>query len=279
MENIPENIKQIMKESQDLDENSTRELLKKYRYTRKPEFKRQIVASYLKQVVRIAKSFYNKYKNPNIELADLIEEGLIGLLEAINRYKFLDNISFKIYSSYWIRNNIQHYVKEKSGIVVQIPTPTLLLIKKWMNEWQKIYKRLGKTPTLKEMSNKLNISYRKAKKIIHLLNSYTKISSLDTPLEDEETTLGDMIVDKSLTPEEILSYISTYETLNEVFGKILTTREAAVLKHRYQQDRGGFKKGLSYRSIAKIFHLSAEYIRKIEKNALLKLKNYLSSKL
>ncbi|MFN3551330.1 MAG: sigma-70 family RNA polymerase sigma factor [Endomicrobiia bacterium] len=278
--NISDNIK-ILNTVETINEKQFRMLLRKYRATKNPKIKEQIVNGYLNLVISVAKSYYNKYNNPNIELSDLIEEGIFGLLKALNRYKFSKNVSFRIYATYWIKNSIQHYVKEKSGLIVQIPTPTLILLKKWVREWQKIYKKLGQTPTLKNMMDRLKISFRKAKKIVQVLNAYTKISSLDTPLEDEETTLGEMVIDKDLTPEEILSKVSTYETLNDVFKKVLSEREAAVIKHRYHQSykNGQFEKRLSYRKIANMFNLSAEYIRRIEKSALAKLRNYLSSKI
>ncbi len=278
---IADNIK-ILNTIETINEKQFRELLRKYRATEDPKIKEQIINGYLNLVVSIAKSYYKKCNNTNIELPDLIEEGIFGLLKALNRYKFSKNVSFRIYATYWIKNSIQHYVKEKSGLVVQIPTPTLILIKKWMREWQKIYKKLGKTPTLENMMDRLKISFRKAKKIVQILNDYTKISSLDTPLEDEDTTLAETVTDsKELTPEEILSKISTYETLNDIFKKILSERESAIIKHRYHQSykNGRFEKRLSYRKIAKMFNLSAEYIRKIEKSALYKLRNYLSSKI
>jgi len=278
MENFIDNIKLLSIET--IDEKSARSLLRGYRSKKEAKLKEQIVNAYLNLVVSIARSFHSKYSEPNIELEDLIEEGIIGLLKAIDKYKFSKNTSFRIYATYWIKNSIQQYIKERLATVLQVPEPTFTLIRKWRREWQRVYKKLGRTPTLKEMSEKLKISFIKAKKIAYLLNTYSEVFSLDTILEDEETTLGDMITDRSLTPEEILSKVSSYETLQEVFKKVLTDKESAVIKQRYKQNRGRyFRKRASYRSIGRMFHLSAECIRKIEKQALLKLKDYfLSSK-
>jgi RNA polymerase primary sigma factor len=278
MENFIDNIKLLSIET--IDEKSARSLLRIYRSKKEAKFKEQIVNAYLNLVISIARSFHSKYNDPNIELEDLIEEGIIGLLKAIDKYKFSKNTSFRIYATYWIKNSIQQYIKEKLGTISQIPTPTFSLIRKWIKEYQRIYKKSGRTPTLKELSEALKISFVKAKKIAYLISTYSRTFSLDSILEDEETTLGEVIADKSLTPEEILSKISSYETLQDVFKKILTPKEAAVIKLRYRQNGNRyFRKRTSYRSLGKMFHLSAEYIRKLERQALLKLKNYfLSSK-
>ncbi len=276
MGNFIDNIKLLSIET--IDEKSVRSLLRLYRSKKEAKLKEQIVNAYLNLVVSIARSFHNKYNDPNIEFEDLIEEGIIGLLKAIDKYDLSKNASFRIYATYWIKNSIQQYIKEKLGTVSQIPVPTFSLIKKWIKEWQRVYKKLGRTPTLKEMSEILKISFVKAKKIAYLISTYSKTFSLDSILEDEETTLGDMIADESLTPEEILSKISSYETLQDVFKKVLTEKEAAVIKLRYRQNGNRyFRKQASYRTLGKIFHLSAEYIRKLEKQALLKLKNYFLS--
>lgn len=280
MENIPENIKRIIDTSVPLDDKQTREVLKKYRSTRNPEFKKEIVGAYLKHVVSIAKRYLRHYNHHETELPDLIEEGLIGLLKAINRYNLKSNITFKKYAEYWIRNSIQNYIKQKSSVVVEMPMPTLLLLKKWVKEWQKVYKSIGSAPSLKDISGKLKISFKKAKKIAQLINDYTKVFSLDTPMEDKETTFKDVIEDKELSPDEVISKIYTKNLVDEIFCKVLTKREATILKYRYSGfDSKGLQKKLSYRTIGKILHISQEYVRKIEKKALQKIKDYLKEKI
>ncbi len=99
MENFIDNIKLLSIET--IDEKSARSLLRIYRSKKEAKFKEQIVNAYLNLVISIARSFHSKYNDPNIELEDLIEEGIIGLLKAIDKYKFSKNTSFRIYATYW----------------------------------------------------------------------------------------------------------------------------------------------------------------------------------
>ncbi|MEN3014256.1 MAG: sigma-70 family RNA polymerase sigma factor [Endomicrobiia bacterium] len=273
---IPENIQQIIETYKPINEKTLRELINKYRKTRDEKIKSFIINSFMWLVVNIAKSFYKKYITSNLDLGDLVEEGTIGLLKAINRYKPQKKHRFVVYATYWIKQSIQLYLKEKPFAAVQLPVSTLKMIKKWIQQWQDIYKKYGRSPTIKEISKKLNISYHKMKKILHTLDIFSNVSSFDNPI-NEDFRIEDTLSDKSLTPEDLLVKMSDYETLKDAFKKILTEKEYAVIKLRYQNFSKNRKK-MAYRKIGRILHISAEYVRKIEKRVLEKLKKFLESR-
>lgn len=275
---IPENIQAIIESAKPITNAEVKNLLKLYRSQRDLSIKEQIIKSHLWLVVKIAQKFYKKYYDSNLDIADLIEEGIIGLLKAINRYKPELNYSFRTYAEYWIRQSMQMYLNEKPFIVAQLPTYVLANVKKWYDVWNKFVKEKGRKPTLKEMKQKLKMSYYKLKKMFHYMNVLSTVQSLDTPI-GEDSTLEDFIEDETSSPEKLLSLVSTIETLDEVLDKVLTKKEATVIKLRYQRWRHGvFKKRMSYRRIARMLHVSAEYVRQIEKRALKTLREYIKDK-
>lgn len=274
---VPENIQNIIDNTPRLKEEELKVLLKQYRATRNYKIKEKIVNSYLWLVVKIAKKLYKKYKNTNLEFSDLIEEGIIGLLKAINRHK-VSQTSFRVYAEYWIKQSIKMFLKEKPFIVAELPRSLINIFKKWFIAYNKIFKKIGRTPTLNEMAKMLKISYNKAKKLAQQINLFSTAESLDTPVGDD-ATIEDFIEDKSLPPEEILSIISFHETLDEVLKKLLTKKEIFIIKQRYRQvGKGVLKKKVSYRSIAKMLHVSPEHVRQIEKQVLNKLSAYIKYK-
>ncbi len=275
---IPEHIQHIIDTTPRLKKEELNQLLQQYKLTKDQKIKEKIVNSYLWVVVEIAKKFYRKYKDTNLEFSDLIEEGIIGLLKAINRYKVFSTSSFRIYAEYWIKQSIQTFLKEeKPFAIAELPTSLIKMFKKWFKAYNKILKKSGRTPTLNELAKTLKISYNKAKKLARQLNMLTAAESLATPV-GEDDTIEDFIEDKSLSPEEILSVISVHETLNEILNKLFTKKEIFIIKKRLLQQKNN-KKGLSYRRIAKILHISPEYVRQMEKKILNKLAAYVKYKL
>ncbi|MFQ3675966.1 MAG: sigma-70 family RNA polymerase sigma factor [Endomicrobiia bacterium] len=246
-----------------------------YKKTKNERIKQTLIESNLKLVFHIAKNFKKRLPE-TIEFNDLVEEGILGLMVAIDRYKISKNTTFSTYATRWIQNYIQKYIKEKSSSI-ELPGYVVTLIKKWLFEWQNIYKKYGRNPTIKEMQQKLDISFRSAKKILDILNTSTKISSLDTTVdEDGEITVGDTISDNEINPEEFISALSTRQMLDSALNT-LTDRERTVIKLKY----GLWKKQkkLSCRKIAKVLHISTERVSQIEKNSLNKLKKFVFTKM
>lgn len=246
-----------------------------YKKTKSEVIKELLIESNLNLVFYVANNFKKNLPN-TIEFNDIIGEGILGLITAIDRYKISRNTTFSTYATRWIQNYIQRYVKEKSSSI-ELPRYVVTLIKKWLFEWQNIYKKYGRNPTIKEMQNKLKISFRTAKKILETLNTSTKISSLDSTLdEDGEITLGDTVADTETSPEEFISILSTKQMLDSAL-EILTDKERAVIKLRY--GLGKKQNKLSCRKIAKIMHISPERVSQIEKNSLNKLKKFVFTKM
>lgn len=273
---VPEAIQQIIKSTKPLDEKKIRSLLKLYRKNRDVKIKEQIINANLWLVLKIAKEFFKKYGDTNLEFQDLIEEGIIGLLKAINRYRPRGGSLFKLYAEYWIKQSLQLYLKEKPFTVAQLPRSMLTNIKKLYEVYNKILQRTGKIPSLKTIAKELKLSYNKTRQLYHQLNMLERAESLATPV-GEDSTIEDFIEDKSPSPEEILSLFSLKETLENTLRKILTKKEIVVIKHRYSQyGKSGNK--MSYRKIARILHISPEYVRKIEQRALKKLALYAKDK-
>ncbi|MCX7957004.1 MAG: sigma-70 family RNA polymerase sigma factor [Endomicrobia bacterium] len=267
---IPENIQYILNIYKPIDEKTLRNLLLKYRKTKDEKIKSLIINSNMHLVVNIAKKIYNKTKKIGVDSSDIIEEGMIGLLKAINRYRPQKGNIFSTYATYWIKESIYAYMKEKPFTAVQLPLSTQNMIKKWTKEWLNTYKKYGRYPTINEIVKKLRISPYKAKKILHIFNISTPMDLISNPIEDD-ITVEDTLSDKSLTPEELIFKMSNYESVREVFTKFLTRKEYTVVKLRYQIFLKSGKK-MSYRKISKILHISPEYVRKLEKNALEKLR-------
>lgn len=273
---VPEAIQQIIKSTKPLDEKKIRSLLKLYRKNRDVKIKEQIINANLWLVLKIAKEFFKKYGDTNLEFQDLIEEGIIGLLKAINRYRPRGGSLFKLYAEYWIKQSLQLYLKEKPFTVAQLPRSMLTNIKKLYEAYNKILQRTGKIPSLKTIAKELKLSYNKTRQLYHQLNMLERAESLATPV-GEDSTIEDFIEDKSPSPEEILSLFSLKETLENTLRRILTKKEIVVIKHRYSQyGKSGNK--MSYRKIARILHISPEYVRKIEQRALKKLALYAKDK-
>ncbi len=275
MENLELLGKYLEDKTKILSNEEFKNLFRTYKKTKDQKIKQILIDSNMRLVFYIAKNMQKKL-SPEIDYNDLVEEGIIGLMVAIEKYKISKKTRFSTYAVRWIRNYIQKYIKEKSSSI-EIPLYVVTLIKKWILEWQNIYKRYGRTPTIKEMQKKLKISFRSAKKILDILNTSTKISSLDTTIdEDGEITVGDTVSDKEILPEEFISILSTKQMLNSAL-ELLTKKENTVIKLRYGLEKN--RKKLSYRKIANILHLSPERISQIEKNSLKKLKKYVLTKI
>lgn len=271
---VPTLVSKEITENKKLSDNEFRKLFYKFKKTRDPQIKNKIINSYMRLVISTAKKFYVKHSN-DVELEDLIEEGLIGLMVALNQYKISKKTKFSTYATQWIQNKIQRYLKERVSSI-QMPSYITVLIKKWLDEWYNIYKRYGRYPTIKEISKKLKISYHTAKKILQLLTTCTKISSLDSAIDEEgELTVGDLVTDKEIHPEEFTSRHLTKQLLNEAMN-YLSSKEAFIVKLRFGMTEHGKK--LSYRKIAKILHLTPERIYQIEKQALKKLYSFVKVK-
>lgn len=274
---IPENIQYIIKTTPRIDEKKLRSLITKYRKNKDLKLKEQIVNSYLWLVLKIAQKFYNKYLGI-IDLFDLFEEGMAGLVKAVDSYKPLKNCSFYLYAEKLIKQFIMQYIKEKPISIINIPKRVFLKVKKFKDVWNKFVEETGVQPSFNDISKRMGITYQQAQQIYQYVKMLETYESLSNPI-GEDITIEDSLEDKDYSLEDVLSIISTKEVLEETLKKVLTSKEFTIIKQRYlKSNKTGTAKKTSYRALARILHTSHEYVRKAEKRILKKLLDYIKEK-
>lgn len=232
--------------------------------------KNKIVVSNLRLVVSVAKRFQNKY----ISLIDLINEGNIGLLEAIEKFDYRKGNKFSTYALYWIKQAITKTLSDKARII-RIPNYLNNLLNK-INEYIDHYnKTYGTNPSLSLLSNEFCIPQRKLKQILELNK---EINFLEEPIQmDSSSVIGDYIASDSLEEEILDEYQKEWmkHALELALSK-LTPREKLVLELRY-----GLKGNKSYtlEETGKMLSLTRERIRQIQNNGLNKIKQCLESEI
>lgn len=224
--------------------------------------KEKMINSNLRLVTSIAKF----YKNQGISYADLIQEGNIGLINAINKFDLRKEVRFSTYASWWIRQNISLSLQKINQI--KIPAHMNILAAKVRQEKGKLNQELGYEPSIAEISKRTNISEEKIKTILGLEQN---ISSLDTPIgEEEKTTLGELIEDNNIdVPEESYAKKDLKKQLDKVLNS-LTKREKEIIVYRYGLNG---KKPLSLEAVGDRIGISRERVRQIEKEAMSKLRH------
>lgn len=224
----------------------------------------KIYNSNLKLVASIAK----KYTNKGLSLMDLIQEGNMGLLKAIEKFDFDKGNKFSTCATIWIKQSIRRALTDKSR-TIRIPSHLLETINKIKKTEESLEHQLGRKPTTEEVSKIVGIS---PEKIVLTMNSIQTPISLEKPVGDEDdATISDFIADKSsLTPLEYCEKIDIRKEIEKIFNKYLTPREAEVLKLRF-----GFETGnaMTLEEIGKrMGNISKERVRQIEFKSIRKLK-------
>lgn len=215
-------------------------------------------------MVAIAK----KYARYGVSLLDLIQEGNLGLIKAVDRFDHHMGFKFATYASWWIRQAIVRTIAEQNH-TVRIPTHMFDLSRKMQKIRQQWVQEKGIEPSVQDLAEKLNLPLDKIQSV---LASVKTSISLETPVGDTETQpLGDMLEDTSaVSPLEFALQLSLMEQLKEVLDT-LDEREVLVLRMRF-----GLGEGLdehSLEEVAKSLHLSRERVRQIETRALRKLRH------
>lgn len=233
-------------------------------YKQAQHYKQIMVESNLRLVCFIAK----KYSNRGLNLLDLIQEGNIGLIKAIDKFEYKKGCKFSTYATWWIRQTINRSLADK-GRIIRMPVHMLDIYNKVIRYINETVQTRGKEPTDIELSEKLYIPLVKIPK---LLSIYRFPISLDSPIgDDEKTNLGSLLEDKTLVPIESESESANYYNLQIATNRALNTlteREASILKMR-------FGIGMNYHTLEEVgkhFEVTRERIRQIEAKALRKLR-------
>jgi RNA polymerase primary sigma factor len=227
--------------------------------------KKRLVESNLRLVIPVAKKYYRS----GVDFIDLIMEGNLGLMHAVDKFDPKRGFRFSTYASYWIEQSIRRAYDEQSKLI-RIPPHALEALRRWLRAWEGLRVQMGRSPTLQEMGKKLSLSPRQIRSVVDAHEAAKPVGSLDMPLdEDENLFIRDMVSDSpERGPERLFSLVRDKSDVSTALRNV-SPRERMILELRYGVTG---KEPMTLEAVGKKLRISRERVRQLEERALARLR-------